>query len=108
MGNNETLDDDKNPTNFKLIYHPHVQLESIISHNNNNTGSDCTTVHLLLRNVKEPNSGKIKFPFSPVGDDKDKVIEIENVNTIIANVGYRPDSSIYEELQVHQCYASEG
>lgn len=27
---------------------------------------------------------------------------------IIANVGYRPDDQIYQELQVHQCYASEG
>ena len=27
---------------------------------------------------------------------------------IIANVGYRPDGRIYTELQVHQCYASEG
>lgn len=27
---------------------------------------------------------------------------------IIANVGYRPDRSIYEELQVHECYATQG
>ncbi|MEQ8837059.1 MAG: hypothetical protein RID07_09685 [Lacipirellulaceae bacterium] len=27
---------------------------------------------------------------------------------IIANVGFRPDTSPYGELQVHQCYASEG
>jgi hypothetical protein len=27
---------------------------------------------------------------------------------IIANVGYRPDKGIYEELHVHQCYASDG
>jgi len=27
---------------------------------------------------------------------------------IIANVGYRPDSRIYEELQVHLCYATSG
>lgn len=27
---------------------------------------------------------------------------------IIANVGYRPDNSIYSELQVHECYASDG
>lgn len=27
---------------------------------------------------------------------------------IIANVGYRPDHSLYEELQVHECYASQG
>lgn len=27
---------------------------------------------------------------------------------IIANVGFRPDREIYEELQVHECYASHG
>lgn len=27
---------------------------------------------------------------------------------VVANVGYRPDASLYEELQVHQCYATGG
>ncbi len=27
---------------------------------------------------------------------------------VVANVGYRPDNQIYEELQVHECYASGG
>lgn len=27
---------------------------------------------------------------------------------IVANVGYRPDRNIYRELQVHECYSSEG
>jgi thioredoxin reductase len=27
---------------------------------------------------------------------------------VIANVGYEPDNSLYEELQVHECYASRG
>ncbi len=27
---------------------------------------------------------------------------------IVANVGYRPDRRIYEELQIHECYASGG
>ena len=27
---------------------------------------------------------------------------------IVANVGYRPDRRLYEELQVHECYASGG
>jgi cation diffusion facilitator CzcD-associated flavoprotein CzcO len=27
---------------------------------------------------------------------------------IVANVGYRPDRKLYRELQVHECYASEG
>ncbi|HVX12263.1 MAG TPA: hypothetical protein VHC22_13865 [Pirellulales bacterium] len=30
------------------------------------------------------------------------------VDRIIANVGYRPDNRIYAELQVHECYASNG
>jgi thioredoxin reductase len=30
------------------------------------------------------------------------------VDRVIANVGYRPDRSLYEELQVHECYASGG
>lgn len=31
-----------------------------------------------------------------------------DVDRIIANVGFRPDRSIYEELQVQECYASQG
>ena len=27
---------------------------------------------------------------------------------VIANVGYHPDTSLYRELQVHECYATEG
>jgi thioredoxin reductase len=30
------------------------------------------------------------------------------VERIIANVGYMPDRKMYRELQVHECYASEG
>jgi thioredoxin reductase len=30
------------------------------------------------------------------------------VDRIIGNVGYRPDSSLHQELQIHQCYATEG
>lgn len=30
------------------------------------------------------------------------------VDRVIANVGYKPDTSLYRELQVHLCYASEG
>jgi hypothetical protein len=29
-------------------------------------------------------------------------------DAIVANVGFRPDDSIHAELQVHQCYASQG
>jgi len=36
---------------------------------------------------------------------KTEVFEVDN---ILAMVGYRPDTSITEELQVHYCYATEG
>ena len=44
-------------------------------------------------------------------------VEIENAQAqrrqiaadeVLALVGYRPDRSLYEELQVHECYASQG
>lgn len=31
-----------------------------------------------------------------------------DVDRVVANVGYKPDVSLYRELQIHQCYASEG
>jgi len=33
---------------------------------------------------------------------------LEEVDHVIVNTGYQPDRSIYRELQVHECYASEG
>ena len=33
---------------------------------------------------------------------------IGGVDTVVANVGFHPDLSLFRELQVHQCYASEG
>jgi thioredoxin reductase len=35
-------------------------------------------------------------------------VETREVDRIIANVGFQPDRSIYQELQVHECYASFG
>ena len=29
-------------------------------------------------------------------------------DNILANVGFRPDNGIYEELQIHECYATQG
>ncbi len=31
-----------------------------------------------------------------------------SVDRVIANVGYRPDRSLYEELHIHECYATQG
>ncbi len=51
----------------------------------------------------------------PVNNSKIKVKALQNnqekeflVDEIIANVGYKLDNKIYQELQVHECYASQG
>lgn len=36
---------------------------------------------------------------------EEKALEVDN---IVSCCGYRPNSGLYEELQVHQCYATEG
>ena len=33
-------------------------------------------------------------------------VELVEVDRVLAHVGYRPDNSLYRELQVHECYAS--
>jgi thioredoxin reductase len=38
------------------------------------------------------------------GDD----VRLEEVDHVIINTGYRPDDSIYRELQIHECYATSG
>ena len=42
-----------------------------------------------------------------IGLDQSKHSSLQ-VDRIVANVGYRPDNSLHRELQVHQCYATEG
>ena len=40
-------------------------------------------------------------------DSPGKVQEL-GVDEIVANVGFRPDNSLYQQLQVHKCYATAG
>jgi hypothetical protein len=49
-----------------------------------------------------------KHPFCETGVVEDARQNLFDVDRIIANVGYRPDRSIYEELHVHECYATQG
>src|SRR5262249_26119290 len=67
--------------------------------------------------------GNVEFhPQSPIeaveslGPDKGFKVTVRDggkprtweVERVIANVGYTPDTTIYRELQVHECYASLG
>lgn len=49
----------------------------------------------------------LEFHQDGVGEAGPERVTVEADN-VIANVGYRPDTSLFQELQVHQCYASEG
>jgi hypothetical protein len=44
------------------------------------------------------------------GDEETAPAELprERFDRVVANVGYRPDRQIYAELQVHECFASDG
>jgi hypothetical protein len=37
-----------------------------------------------------------------------QAVQVCGVDQVVAHVGFQPDVSLYRELQVHQCYASEG
>jgi hypothetical protein len=45
------------------------------------------------------------FKVTARGPDKNRTWEVDR---IVANVGYTPDTNLYRELQVHECYASLG
>jgi thioredoxin reductase len=45
------------------------------------------------------------FRITASGPDKNRTWEVDRV---IGNVGYTPDTNLYRELQVHECYASLG
>ena len=48
----------------------------------------------------------LRVDFLPVegGETRSTVV----VDNLIANCGFRPDTSLFRELQIHQCYATEG
>lgn len=48
---------------------------------------------------------QIEVTFSSSKNRQQKTLIVDR---IIANVGFRPDRSIYEELQIHECYATQG
>jgi hypothetical protein len=47
-------------------------------------------------------------PPSSSSSSSQEGLETYDVHEVIANCGYRPDTSLTRELQVHYCYASEG
>jgi len=56
---------------------------------------------------RHTNARSFRVAVSPICDPA--AVEVwEGVDEVVALIGYRPDHSLYEELQVHQCYATQG
>ncbi len=53
---------------------------------------------------RELPSGAIEATLAGAGGDESRI----EVDRVLALVGYRPDLSLFRELQIHLCYASEG
>lgn len=62
----------------------------------------------VVERLEETSSGRINVELKDTGRPDTTSLKTLEVDNIIANVGYRPDRSLYEELQVHECYASQG
>lgn len=69
-------------------------------------GSDSWRVTLEApeKPVDQPETSRSTEPRRVTSNRVEQVI----VDRIVANVGYRPERTLYEELQVHECYASQG
>lgn len=63
-------------------------------------------VRRIQREAREPDARQTVCLELHDRQENATVEEELTVDRIIANVGYRPDRRLYEELQVHECYAS--
>lgn len=61
--------------------------------------------HIVLEMKQEDHTGRLHVALQNVVSGARRTII---VSRIIANVGYRPDRTLYEELHVHECYATQG
>ncbi len=58
----------------------------------------------IERSAHSPERWSVELRSSSNADECERL----DVDQILALVGYRPDRTLYEELQVHECYASQG
>lgn len=59
---------------------------------------------LTIRRLSIRHDERILVEFEDAAGELTKEI----VDLIVSNVGYRPNNALFEELQVHQCFASQG
>ncbi len=63
-----------------------------------------TMVQQISQTDTDASADALEFEVDLVG----RHVGTLTVDRIVANVGYRPDNRLHEELQVHTCYATDG
>lgn len=71
-----------------------------------NPPSHCRTLSGVAVRAIEKTPDGLRVRFRPVdGGGTDVAVDVDN---ILAHCGYRPNIDLFRELQIHQCYATEG
>jgi len=101
---------DRNPPMTRIEDDQLLARDKLSQMANHLATTDSSPVHWLpnrlIRKIEKAQTGQLQISFRHRSDESD--IETVAIDQIIANVGYRPDRSLYEELQIHECYASGG
>lgn len=92
---------------YKIIENDILELRNILIQDTNKIISENNkNIHFFsnsyIENI-ELEGNKLEVFFNHNKESK-KII----IDEIISNVGYKPDNKIYEELQIHECYATHG
>lgn len=61
-----------------------------------------------VRAIATDDNGNAQVTIAKTAEQGGSSCKVLAVDNVIANVGYHPDRSLYEELQIHECYASQG
>lgn len=88
-----------------IVHRPRMMLEEIARQE----ASDrvCVTLVRLPGELDEPPGDELPGASDPLFLSRSERTTLV-VDRVVANVGYRPDSRLWSELQVHECYASGG
>ena len=61
-----------------------------------------------VRQLTRKNDGQLAVAIESRAEQGEIACKSLEVHNVVANVGTHPDRSLYEELQIHECYASQG
>jgi thioredoxin reductase len=92
----------------RIVNDPLRERDSLASHANSLATRDDANVEFHANTFVEaiePIGNNQGFRVVTCSGSEKKTLEVEK---IIANVGYTPSTSLYRELQIHECYASLG